>query len=127
MSEMRADALAEAFASALAARDFGALASLLSPAVHMRALIPAGLRECAGSASAAALFADWFGACDPIETLGLQAETMADRVRIAYRLRLVEDGAWFEVEQQVFCSVAEGRITTLDLLCSGFRPAVRAA
>jgi hypothetical protein len=29
---------------------------------------------------------------------------------------------WKVIEQHLFCALDEGRITALDLVCSGFRP-----
>jgi hypothetical protein len=45
-----------------------------------------------------------------------------DRLHLAWRFRLREDGDWFVVEQQAYCDLDGGRITSLSLLCSGFRP-----
>jgi hypothetical protein len=120
-------ALARRFVGALAARDFAGVARCFASDVRMRGLIPSGLREREGASDAAALFEEWFGACDPIETLDVQAETVADRLRIAYRFRLVEDGAWYEVQQQAFCTLEAGRIAAMDVMCSGFRPIEAAA
>jgi ketosteroid isomerase-like protein len=43
-------------------------------------------------------------------------------VHIAYRFAGVEEGEPYVVEQQLYCTVADGKITRADLLCSGFRP-----
>lgn len=117
-----AQALAAAFGGALAARDFAALRVCFDDSVRLRGLIPDGLRERSGADDAVALFRDWFGACDPIRTVEMQSERVCDRLRIAYRFHLVEGGEWSDVEQQAFCSLDAGRITAIDVLCSGFRP-----
>jgi hypothetical protein len=46
---------------------------------------------------------------------------MQDRVRVAYRIRAHED-RWYIVEQQAYCTIRDGQIKEMDLLCSGFRP-----
>ena len=43
-------------------------------------------------------------------------------MRISYRFEGVEEGKPYVVEQQLYCTVAEDKITRADLLCSGFRP-----
>ena len=48
---------------------------------------------------------------------------MQDRVHIAYRIREHED-QWYLVEQQAYCTISDGLIQRMDLLCSGFRPEV---
>ena len=46
---------------------------------------------------------------------------MHDRVHITYRVRQHED-QWYLVEQQAYCTIRDGKINKMDLLCSGFRP-----
>jgi hypothetical protein len=109
--------------AALAKRDFGRLAGTLAPDVRMRALIPPGPVELSGAAPAAARFASWFGGSDRLELVQSGTEEVGDRLHAFYRLRVKRSGdPWKIVEQQLFCALDEGRITAIDLLCSGFRP-----
>jgi hypothetical protein len=107
---------------AIVARDEGALASCFAPAVQLRALVPPGLRERSGASDAAALFTRWHANVTELRLVESQVEELSDRLHIAYRLDVVEDGKPYVVEQQLYCKVADGVIERVDLVCSGFRP-----
>jgi SnoaL-like domain len=109
--------------AALAERDFGRLACTLVPDVCMRALIPPGPVELSGAEAAAARFASWFGGSNGLELVHSGSDEVGDRLHVFYRLRVKRPGdPWKLVEQHLFCAVDQGRITALDLVCSGFRP-----
>ena len=114
---------ASGLAGALVAGDFDRLASMLAADVQMRALIPPGPVELSGAAAAAAKFASWFGGSKSLELVRTGSDEVGDRLHVFYRLRVKrsEDPTSI-VEQHLFCSLDEGRITSLDLVCSGFRP-----
>ncbi len=46
---------------------------------------------------------------------------VADRYRLAYRFLMDSDGEPCLVEQQGFFDAVDGRITSLSMVCSGFR------
>jgi hypothetical protein len=109
--------------AALTARDFGRLARTLAPDVRMRALIPPGPVEVSGAEAAAAKFAFWFGEAKGLELVHSGSDEVGDRLHVFYRLRVKRPGdLWKVIEQHLFCALDEGRITALDLVCSGFRP-----
>ncbi len=112
-----------ALVGALAERDFGRLAGTLAPEVRMRALIPPGPVELSGAEPAAARFASWFGESEGLELVHSGSDEVGDRLHVFYRLRVKRPGdPWKVIEQHLFCALDEGRITALDLVCSGFRP-----
>jgi hypothetical protein len=89
----------------------------------MRALIPPGSVEVSGAEAAAAKFASWFGEIEGLELVGSASDEVGDRLHVCYRLRVQAPGdPWKVVEQHLFCALDGGRITALDLVCSGFRP-----
>ena len=109
--------------AALTERDFGRLAGTLAPDVRMRALIPPGPVELSGAEPAAARFAYWFGESNGLELVHSGSDEVGDRLHVFYRLRVKRPGdPWKVIEQHLFCALDEGRITALDLVCSGFRP-----
>ena len=109
--------------AALAERDFDRLAGALGPDVRMRALIPPGPVELSGAEAAAARFASWFGESRGLQLVHSGSDEVGDRLHVFYRLRVKRPGdPWKVVEQHLLCAVDEGRITALDLVCSGFRP-----
>jgi hypothetical protein len=109
--------------AALAARDFDRLAGVLATDTRMRALIPPGPVELSGAEPAAARFASWFGDAEWLELVHSGSDEVGDRLHVFYRLRVKRSGdPWKVIEQHLFCALDEGRITALDLVCSGFRP-----
>lgn len=129
MSTQRSSAidLGAALVAALAERDFFRLAGTLAPDVRMRALIPPGPVELSGAEPAAARFASWFGESDGLELVHSGSDEVGDRLHVFYRLRVKRPGdSWKVIEQHLFCELDEGRIASLDLVCSGFRPERRA-
>jgi hypothetical protein len=125
MQRSSATDLGKTFVEALAARNFGWLADTLAPEVQMRALIPPGPVELSGAAAAAAKFEAWFGGSDRLELVRYGGDDVGDRLHVYYRLRTKNGGdPWRIIEQHLFCTLETGRITALDLVCSGFRPDV---
>jgi hypothetical protein len=118
---MNGDDIGTRFVQALSGQNWSDLERLFQPSAKFRALIPPGLREASGGVEASGHFRQWFGKADALELTGFTVEPLADKLRIAYRLRLHQD-RWYRVEQQIFCLVTGDRIEKMDLLCSGFRP-----
>jgi hypothetical protein len=111
-----------ALIAALAARDFARLAGTLTPNIRMRALIPPGLVEVSGAKAAAAKFLSWFGNAEALELIRSGSDTVADRQHVFYRLRVKKPGDIPKlVEQHLLCALEGDRISSLDLVCTGFR------
>jgi hypothetical protein len=109
--------------AALAGRDFLRLAATLTPNVRMRALIPPGLVELSGADAAAAKFSSWFGDAEEFELMRSGSDAVADRLHVFYRLRVTRPGSAPKiVEQHLLCTFEGTRISSLDLVCTGFRP-----
>lgn len=115
--------LGDVFVTALVDGDIPRLAGTLDSQVLMRALIPPGPTEVRGAEAVAGKFAAWFGSAERLELIRSVSEPVADRLHVSYRLRVRRAGdPWKVVEQHLLCAHDEGRITALDLVCSGFRP-----
>jgi hypothetical protein len=111
-----------ALIAALAERDFARLADTLTPDVRMRALIPPGPIEISGAEAAAAKFSSWFGNAEAFELIRSGSHTVADRQHVFYRLRVKKPGDVPKlVEQHLLCALEGDRISSLDLVCTGFR------
>jgi TusA-related sulfurtransferase len=121
--EGRDTAPGAAFVAAVVSQDRGALSAVLDEHVQVRALAPRGLRVADGSGPAVDLVAGWFADATAIEVLASEVDAIGERVHVWYRLRLMKGGEVRVVEQHVFASVGDGRVRSLDLLCSGFHPA----
>jgi hypothetical protein len=115
-----------AFLGALGERDFSRLRAQLADDVRMRALLPTGLLELEDGDAVIERLRRWFGGVTELTLLSGTAEPFADVLHVAYQLLLDEHpfrpGSGPQlVEHQLFCSVEDGLIASLDLLCSGFR------
>ena len=113
----------EAFLQALANRDLEALRACLQQNVSFRALVPPGVRQATDASGTVNRFRLWFGEADSFEMLRTEIGQVAGRLSITYRIRLHDSNGWQVIEQRLYCDVGDdGRIITLDLLCSGFLP-----
>jgi hypothetical protein len=117
-----APAVGARLVEAIAAQDEAALAACFAPSVELRALVPRCLREGSGAADAAALISGWFSDATEIRLVESEAAEVSDRLHVAYTFDVVEDGQPYVVQQQLYCTVADGLIERADLLCTGFRP-----
>ncbi len=114
------------FLECLAERDFARLASTLHEDVQLSALVPSGFKHWAGPDEISATFDRWFGDAVDFEVVEAVVGEVGPRLQLRWRMRVragrLGDG-WFVVEQQVYAdTAADGRITRLALLCSGFCP-----
>ncbi|MBE8523598.1 nuclear transport factor 2 family protein [Amycolatopsis sp. H6(2020)] len=114
------------FLEALAGQDFTRLAAALSGDAQLSALVPRGLREAQGPDEIRATFTRWFGDTLAFELVSSGVSEIGTRLHLHWRARLraarLGDG-WFVVEQQAFADTgADGRITRMSLLCSGYCP-----
>lgn len=80
------------------------------------------MREGSTASEATGYLRRWFGDADHHELLDGDAEPIADRLHVRYRFRVHDADGWQVVEQPAYCDVKDGKITGLDLVCSGFRP-----
>lgn len=112
------------FVDALVAQDFVRLGHALAPSVILRALLPSGLLERAGADVIAARFARWFGETERFDGVDSAVGEVGGRVHLRWRLRLEAERlgpGGYVVEQVGYADQDErGRISHLDLVCSGF-------
>ena len=118
--------LAGSFLEGLAVQDFARLGDVLAADARLRALLPSGLREWTGAQVIAGRFAGWFGDTEDFDLVEAIVGEVGGRLHLRWRLRLRAQRlgpGWFIVEQQVYADTGEGgRITRLDLLCTGYVP-----
>jgi Sulfurtransferase TusA len=108
------------FMAALVARDAKRLEECFQPNARLRALVPSGAQELHGARAIVRQFLSWFGEPDGIEGVEETASPIANRVRLTYRVRERYSDADSEIiEQNAFYDAIDGRILTMDLVCSG--------
>jgi hypothetical protein len=118
-------ALAGSFLESLAAQDFARLRGALTAGAQLRALLPGGLSEWTGAEVITGRFAHWFGDTEQFQLVEAAIGEVGGRLHLHWRLRLRAERlgvGWFTVEQQAYADTGDGgRITRLDLLCTGYR------
>ncbi len=120
---MTEEAVGEAFVHALADRNPERLQACLHPEVRLSALVPSGFLESEGVEAVMARLESWFGASESIEVLKKDVYHVSNRLHIRYRFgEHYSDGDSEIIEQDAYCTVHEGQIATIDLLCSGHLP-----
>jgi TusA-related sulfurtransferase len=107
---------------ALAAGDRPALTGLLAAEVRLRALLPSRSVDRTGAAEVAEEMLGWFAEVPEIVPLSRSVDTVAGLWHLAYRFALRGTGPEEVVEQHAYCTVPDGTITAIRLVCSGFRP-----
>jgi hypothetical protein len=113
--------LATAVAAAVADRDSSRLAAAVTDNVRLRALLPGGPIEEHGRVAVVARFGGWFAGLDAVGLVESAGQAVADRLLIHYRLDLAHRGTRWACTQTSICKIDDGRLATIDLLCSGFR------
>jgi hypothetical protein len=114
---------AEHFLAALGDGDWEAIRAMLADGVQLRALVPSALREAEGPDAVIERFRVWWGELEDFRVVESAVAPAADQVRVRYLLAGIDraDGP-VEVEQQCYFTF-DGRITKINSVCSGFRPA----
>jgi hypothetical protein len=108
---------------ALADRDPERLSEVLADDVRLRALLPGGLVDLTGRAALVGEFKRWFDGLDTVRVADATAGPFSDRILLHYEVELEKKGRRWVVAQSVVSTVTDRRIGTLDLVCTGFRPA----
>jgi TusA-related sulfurtransferase len=112
-----------AFVNAVAGRDFESLRAAMVDDVRFRLLVPKGPQAEAGAAETVGRFVGWYAEADELRLESSSVGTVAGRLLLAYRFRLHGADGWRVIEQHVVADVApDGRLETIDLLCTGFLP-----
>ena len=118
---MNTHPLATSIATAVADRSSERLGSHLSDEVRLRALLPGGEIEEHGRSAVLARFDDWFGTYDTVVLSDVAGDDVGDRVLVHYKLTFDPDGDSRVLTQTAVCSMRDGLVGRMDLVCSGFR------
>jgi SnoaL-like domain len=113
--------LASSVATAVADRALDRLGTHLTDEIRLRALLPGGSIEEHGRDAVLARFDDWFGSYDTVVLSDVAGDAVGDRVFVHYKLTFDPDGESRVLTQSVVCSLRDGLVGRMDLVCSGFR------
>ncbi|MGZ4131715.1 MAG: sulfurtransferase TusA family protein [Actinomycetota bacterium] len=119
----RLEGLGERFVTALAGRDFEGLRATMTDDIRFRLLLPGGPQTHLGAAETVDRFVGWFAGAEEVRLESSTVGTLGGRLLLTFRCQVqVADGRQV-IEQHLMADVApEGRLETIDLLCSGFLP-----
>jgi TusA-related sulfurtransferase len=109
--------------NAMASRDRPALLGLLAEGVRLRAVLPARQVDLVGAEPVADEMLDWFAEVPEVVLLASDTDMVGDVLHAGYRFALRGGSVEKVAEQQAYLTVEGGRITTVRLICSGFRHA----
>lgn len=98
------------------------LEQFCSPTISFQFLTPKRFVTLDTAADLVARFHQWFGKCTNFQVQARRIDAVGERLGIFYRFLLLEDGIWYNIEQQLYCTIRDGYIAQLHLLCSGFQP-----
>lgn len=115
--------LGEEWIQAVVEKDFQRLSGLCQPDARSQVITPSRVQTLENAPGLARKVEQWFGACSSIQIEQSRVAMVGEKLAIFYRLSFVEDGEPYTAEQQLFCTLHEGQIAQLNLLCSGFQPA----
>jgi tRNA 2-thiouridine synthesizing protein A len=111
---------------ALATVDRSALEQLPHPDAQLRAVLPRRYVERSGRDAVATEMTGWFDEVPRIDPVRTQVSLVGDVWYAGLRFDLHGLPEEYVVEQHAYCTVVDGAITAIRLVCSGFRPAAPA-
>jgi hypothetical protein len=113
--------LGEDWIHAIAQGDLDRLEGLCQHKVNSRLLTPGQFTNLDRVSDLVAKYKDWFDGCTDFQLETSRIDRIGKRLGIFYRFRLRDHGDWYRIEQQLFCTLRDGRVQQLHLLCSGFQ------
>jgi hypothetical protein len=105
----------------VADRALDRLGSHLTDEIRLRALLPGGSIEEHGRDAVLARFDDWFGGYDTVVLSDVAGDAVGDRVLVHYKLVFDPEADRRILTQTLVCTLHEGLVGRMDLVCSGFR------
>lgn len=100
------------------------LEPLCQPQVISKLLTPSRYENFDTATDLVAKFFQWFGECSDFQLEHSRIEMLGERLAISYEILLQEQGRYYKVEQQLYCTMQGERIAFLHLLCSGFQSVI---
>jgi TusA-related sulfurtransferase len=112
----------EEWIRALVEKDIRRFTRFCHPDVHSSLLTPYKYSSLDTALDLFQKVEQWFHEADTMDIEQERVEMVGERLAIFYRLRIEEHRQPFTIEQQLYCTLRDGRVQQLHLLCSGFQP-----
>ena len=113
--------IGERYVQLLAERNYDKMRELFHKDVTARVLIPAGLFTIYTSENLINKIRSWFADSDVFRLEDSGISDLGGKLGVRYKFRGRENGEDYIVEQQIFSNVVDGKISSFDLMCSGFQ------
>jgi TusA-related sulfurtransferase len=121
VNDPRSQWVGEEWIRAIIEKDFQRVSEICQPDVVSRLMTPKLMTSLENVSAITQKVEGWYHDCDSIQKEQARVAQVGEKLAIFYRLRLEKNGVLSTIEQQLYCSLREGRIDTLSLLCSGFQ------
>ena len=121
-STQTAEQQGEDWIQAILDQDFEHLTAICYPDIVSTLLLPKRIAHLESVTDLAKEVEDWFGEYDLLEKELSRVAMVGEKLAIFYRLRCIVSGGVDTIEQQLYCTVRDGRLVQLRLICSGFQP-----
>ena len=112
----------EDWIQAIINQDFEHLTAICHLDIKSTLLLPKRIAHLESATDLAKEVEDWFGEYDLIQKEQSRVAMVGEKLAIFYRLICKENSGADIIEQQLYCTVRDGRIEQLRLICSGFQP-----
>ena len=120
VERLRVQRMGEDWIKAIADGAPGRLEAFCGPELMSHVLTPKRSLTLENASALVAKYQGWFGTCTDIRVEESRICRVGERLGIFYRFYLQDQGNWYSIEQQLYCTVKDGRVQQLHLLCSGF-------
>lgn len=121
VEQLQLQRMGEAWIHALTERAFNRLEQFCQPDTTSLLLTPRRFMTLENIVDLMAKYREWFGDCTNFQVEGSRVGQVGERLGIFYRFLLKKEGGWHTIEQQMYCTLKDGRVQRLHLLCSGFQ------
>jgi len=122
VERMRLQQLGEGWIQAIAEEALDRLEQFCHAGIVSRLLTPHHYDTLNNASDLVAKYRDWFGGYTNFQVVGSRIDLVGERLGISYRFLLQDREDWYTIEQQLYCTLKDGRVEKLHLLCSGFQP-----
>lgn len=113
--------LGEGWIRAIAEGGLEGLEAFCHPRVNSRLLTPGQFTNLDTAVDLVAKYKDWYDGCTDFQVEASRVARVGKRLGIGYRFLLRDHGDRYRIEQQIYCTLKDGRVQQLHLLCSGFQ------
>lgn len=122
VERLRLQHLGQDWIQAITGGAFEQLGEFCQPQVVSNLLTPKRFTTLEKSTDLVAKYRDWFDTCTNFRVEESRVDQVGERLGIFYRFHLQNQEDWFTIEQQLYCTLKDGLVEKLHLLCSGFQP-----